>query len=553
MPAPDRRHISVQKGAHMFCSNCGHKMNETDKFCESCGSPAYSEEADAPVVSAAEASSEDPIPNLEKKIMKNMENELLFDMPVNRGNMGQNAQDSMNQEPPQYEHIPPRKGSQPAGKKEKKKINKWIIILSVFVAVLVLVLAIMAFVVSKPTNKLKSVIKDRDWAQAETIYEKSFKGNDKKEAQADALFSDAVQKIESEFTSGSMDYQTAKRHLSAIADFWDDSCVQNTLNRIQQLNDSRTAFEEAEKYMEDKNYKEAIRKYGEIIKSDSNYEEAQSRLETARSKYKDQILRESQAYEELKDYDAAIEQVEDALSLMLGDKDLQERLEDLQEAKADYAIQSVLDQAERYAAQGNYYSAMDLLKNTLVSNSGNQELKAASEDYRKKYEEDILKKAETALGTDENYEAALIVLDSALNTLGGDYPEIEQSLKNKREEYVQAQLEKSQLENAAGAVVGSWHATRVSSNGIEMSAQSFLIYSGMAGTSMRMEFYSTGSFHIDLLGESGDGVWRQDNVGSNTYLLDIGGDVQAVQMNESGKLVMNLDGVVLTFEKEVSA
>ena len=129
---------------------------------------------------------------------------------------------------------------------------------------LIIALAVMAFAVSNPTNKLKAVVKDRDWTRAEEVYEKSFKGNDKREVRADEIFSAAVEKIQSEFTAGSMDYQTAKRHLSALDDFWDDGCVQTALNEVRQLNDSKMAFEEAEKCMEEDDYAGAVRRYGAV-------------------------------------------------------------------------------------------------------------------------------------------------------------------------------------------------------------------------------------------------------------------------------------------------
>ena len=102
----------------MYCCNCGKKIDDNDKFCEHCGSPVFrdepaavipgdgehvsapeapdfSESGSVPVSAPAEAAGDtsepagtvpegadsvtgDTIPNLEKKIMKNMEDELIL-------------------------------------------------------------------------------------------------------------------------------------------------------------------------------------------------------------------------------------------------------------------------------------------------------------------------------------------------------------------------------------------------------------------------------------------------------------------------------------------
>ena len=151
----------------MFCSNCGHEMNETDKFCENCGSPACIEEnvVGAPVseaVSPVSEMGEETIPDLEKEIMKNMENDLLFDMPVSQGKKEKPGKQSgiLEGQKFTYEHIPPKNGNLVSGKKEKNKATKWIILSSVAAAMLMIALAVMAFAVSNPTNKLNDAVKD---------------------------------------------------------------------------------------------------------------------------------------------------------------------------------------------------------------------------------------------------------------------------------------------------------------------------------------------------------------------------------------------------------
>ena len=50
----------------MFCSNCGKKLNDDDRFCDECGSAVYEEPVAVPPAAA------DPNPELEQNIMKKM-------------------------------------------------------------------------------------------------------------------------------------------------------------------------------------------------------------------------------------------------------------------------------------------------------------------------------------------------------------------------------------------------------------------------------------------------------------------------------------------------
>ena len=625
--------VRTEKGASMFCTNCGYELKAGDRFCENCGTPVENPPVENPVKTIKEeqvpiqpentalppesteeqtgmteseaavkmpeqpeeAASGDAIPELEKQIMKNMENELILEMPeeamrkgtrvygeagraehgremhreagsaergremhreAGNGEAGAKPQRTdgyrETEQPgshPPYEYIPGNRKPEKSKKKNGKK-KAWIIALSSLIAVMLLVLAVFAFVLSNPANKLKAAIRDRDWTKVEAIYEKSFSGNEKKKAQADELIKNQVEAITSAYTSDSMDYQTAKGHLTAIAAFWDDASVSDALVQIRELYDSRSAFSDGEKAMKAENYETAIAEYKKVIKADSNYETAQKQLEAAEKAYREAVLDEVEALEKKDDYEEAAKKLAQALKILPGDEALIRKQEELEEAQEDYGIQSVLEQCKKAADQGNYYTAMEGTREALAEYSGNAELQAALEEYKAKYQEDILKKAADALGTNQNYEAALIVLDGALNTLGGDYPEIEQALREQKEAYVQEQLKQSQEETDTAAFVGSWRGSQVTFGGITIDADTYLQYAGLASDQLLMNMRSDGSMHVQLLGETADGTWKK--TGDHAYVLTIEGSDQNVTL-ENGRLIMSLDDVELIFVREAAA
>ena len=635
----------------MFCTNCGYELKAGDRFCENCGTPVENPSVENPPVEnpvktikeeqvpiqpentallpesteeqtgvteseaavkmseqPEEAASGDAIPELEKQIMKNMENELILEMPeeamrngtrvygeagraehgremhreagsaergremhreagsaergremhreAGNGEAGAKPQRTdgyrETEQPgshPPYEYIPGNRKPEKSKKKNGKK-KAWIIALSSLIAVMLLVLAVFAFVLSNPANKLKAAIRDRDWTKVEAIYEKSFSGNEKKKAQADELLKNQVEAITSAYTSDSMDYQTAKGHLTAIAAFWDDASVSDALVQIRELYDSRSAFADGEKAMKAENYETAIAEYKKVIKADSNYETAQKQLEAAEKAYREAVLDEVEALEKKDDYEEAAKKLAQALKILPGDEALIGKQEELEKAQEDYGIQSVLEQGKKAADQGNYYTAMEGTREALAEYSGNAELQAALEEYKAKYQEDILKKAADALGTNQNYEAALIVLDGALNTLGGDYPEIEQALREQKEAYVQEQLKQSQEETDTAAFVGSWRGSQVTFGGMTIDADTYLQYAGLASDQLLMNMRSDGSMHVQLLGETADGTWKKR--GDHAYVLTIEGSDQNVTL-ENGRLIMNLEDVELIFVREAAA
>lgn len=597
----------------MYCCNCGKELGDGDRFCDDCGTPVYEEtgegaegqedehetetdadgpdETEAPVLNQESGFTETYEPeselspgagtvlsDLEKKIMKNMEDELILEMPETAG-QGQPYGSTLappyarppyesSQKQPPYgnsqvlpQDLPGNQGVERTacrGKKadrqpQKKKKKMFIIGLSCVVAALVAAVVFFFFLLFSPEKKLKECVEDRDWTAASALYKDNFKENEKKKEKADEILRNAVDVLKEEFIAGTIDYATVKRHLRGIEDFWDDSYVKDTLDFIRELGDSREAFEEAGRHMLQEEYEDAIRLYGEVISSDANYETAKEKLEAAKSAYREKILGESKAYAQMKDYDSAIAVVEKGLEILAGDTVFKSRLEELQREQEEYGIEEVLTEAENYAAQNNYFEAMDTVRQGLLEKQGNDELEAALEDYSEKYEKDILAKAEAAVGTDENYEAAILIFDSALNTLGGDYAKIEQAIREKREEYVQLQLDKSQKENAESAIVGVWQGTTVSSEGLEFSMEQFLAAGGMAGSSALINCQPSGSFHMELLGVVTDGNWQRDEAGSGVYYLNVGGDRQPVRIDTSGRLHMDLNGIDIVFEKTEEA
>ena len=55
--------VRTEKGASMFCTNCGYELKEGDRFCENCGTPVENPPVEnPPVENPAKTIKEEPVP-----------------------------------------------------------------------------------------------------------------------------------------------------------------------------------------------------------------------------------------------------------------------------------------------------------------------------------------------------------------------------------------------------------------------------------------------------------------------------------------------------------
>lgn len=242
------------------------------------------------------------------------------------------------------------------------------------------------------------------------------------------------------------------------------------IDRIDNLEGSRRNFEYAENCFDKGDYIGAIEMYAMVSEQDANYDEAQKRREEAREAYRKQVLEEAARYAEEGNYGAAIERIgyglEDlpqdevllaqqelynnlaiekfgldaigAADKLIAQKKYEEAINLMNEAIAalpqgasihqemtvfrDTCIKlmqsDAIEQAEAYANQGDYASAITLLENTLAK-VGGEELAAVLDMMQGAFVEDVCAKAD-ALGEAGDYQEALVTVQTALKVLPGN-------------------------------------------------------------------------------------------------------------------------------------
>ena len=348
----------------MICKKCGNQLQEGALFCGGCGS------------------------------MVEKEPEQSYEVP---------------QEPA----ATPGKPAKPKMKKSKK------ILLAVIAGVLVLVIAAGAIFLSyyfSAEQKLLRALEEDDYDAALDIYREEMEGEE-----SDALvekLEERLNAVRENFTGNVIDYEAATAELDSVRSMKVrevNTLLEEVAAYVETLNNSRTAFENAESFMRQEKYEEAMDWYLLVDEIDSNYATAQSQVIAAQDAYRNDILADAALYAEGGFYVEAIAQIETGLKVLPRDTVLTEQKTLYETAKAEQEIQNLLDQAAAYVAQGDYPQAIQLLR----GHETNAELNTTCKKYCQDYEAALLNQANTLIA-EKKYDDAILLLNRGLTVLANN-------------------------------------------------------------------------------------------------------------------------------------
>lgn len=226
--------------------------------------------------------------------------------------------------------------------KNKKVISKTVFIkFVIIVAVLIgIIAAILALINSNPEKKYLSLFRSAKYEDATEFYKENIEGNSEMYSKIENTQKEEIDDIYNQYVEGKLDCKKAVEKISLYknSDVVYEYYLQNK-NKIERLDKSKKSFIDAQKYENENDTKRAIKKYKEVVEFDSNYDVAQKKISVLEEQYKTSILDEAKEYANNKEYDKAIEKINQVISV-LGDSD------DLMKLKSDYAEL----QSERYVS-----------------------------------------------------------------------------------------------------------------------------------------------------------------------------------------------------------
>ena len=173
-------------------------------------------------------------------------------------------------------------------------------------------------------------------------------------------FIEKIKETYTEFKNNEIEYVTATARLESLGKADSDkvkSAKNETLQKVNDLNDSRTAFKTAEAFEKEKNYGKAIENYAKVIEEDENYSVAQQKLTTCSESARTEALDSAKQSADGGDYETALKTLNDALEVLPNDSELTRQSEVYKEAY----VKAVLDKADALVKEKKFDEAKELI------------------------------------------------------------------------------------------------------------------------------------------------------------------------------------------------
>ncbi|WP_019640566.1 DUF5780 domain-containing protein [Paenibacillus fonticola] len=200
--------------------------------------------------------------------------------------------------------------------------TKWLIIGG---ALAILIVAGILFIVlsSNPVAAFKKAIQDNKYGNAVEVYEQEIKGDLEKESEIEAFLKADIEKIKQDYINEKIEFTAAANRFEAIQKTsLLSSEVSAAQNEINELNDSRIAFKSGEEFLKSDNVKDALVELQKVIESDTYYDRAQVLISESSSSYKAIILADADKLSSEKQFEQAVNIINEALAIMPNDSEL---------------------------------------------------------------------------------------------------------------------------------------------------------------------------------------------------------------------------------------
>ncbi len=313
----------------------------------------------------------------------------------------------------------------PTTRRPRKSRRKIAIVAAVAVVLLAAVITI--GIINSPSAQIEKLLRGGDNDTAYSMFVKHFNKNGSLSLNNRLI--DIAEDTVTEYLSGTIDYTVASARLETIKKMGITEVVkplEKAEKNLQTAYNSKQSFKRGEEFWAKKNYAAAISEYEAVIKDDSNYSAARTRLESAISKYRNTVLSDAATFVADGDYDAAVSLLETAEEILKDDALVEKRITEYRKASASKTRTEVIDTADRYSDREDYAAAIRIILTEIAKNSEFGEdttVKANLAYYRDCYKKQAVEKLETLADSKKYDEAGELIAEA--QTLLGENDEIE--------------------------------------------------------------------------------------------------------------------------------
>ena len=279
---------------------------------------------------------------------------------------------------------------------------------------------ILAGCTTKEEKEMKKLLEGDRYSEAADYYAQhsSRIGDESRES----MLKEAIERIREAYLEKKMTCSSAVDSLNALYSLGSEtmeSAISETIASIENLEQSRMAFQQAEKYYQEERYLYALEKYADVIEEDEeNYETAQSKMEECVSLYKKQVLSQAAAFFEEGEYDSAIDLLEETAEYYMynEDKDIQSFLSKYRTEWENETVRGLLSDTMERIEKGDFFSALKQIDGLLADYPENAVLTDLRNSTATSYLDTVLPLIREYM-SEEKYAEAHSICSGALSVL----------------------------------------------------------------------------------------------------------------------------------------
>lgn len=271
------------------------------------------------------------------------------------------------------------------------------------------------------TEKMFELIDKGSYSEAYDYYrEKISEDSDAKELRKDIKkgFSDHFDTILEQYNNGEVDEKELKDLLKLFEKLKfdeDDEDYYEFTEKLEDLKDSKENYDQALEYIEEKNYNMALSYLGYVIEEDSNYENAQKKIEEVGDLIAGEKLVDVKQYLDNKQYGDAVAEAHYLQSDLKGIK----AFEDMYKEAVDGLLKETDAKTEEFFNENDYSSARSYLSSAYSTYYYVDEIGKRYDNIEETYADYVVKESKT-FADKGDYEKAAIMLKAAKDQIRGN-------------------------------------------------------------------------------------------------------------------------------------
>ena len=317
-----------------YCVECGSKMKNESEFCYRCGAP-YPLEGDESLY---------------------MERRAAF-----------------------------RQSKRDSERKAQRKRRGHIVRASILGIVLI---GLVSYLWISPARRASVLATSGKVEEADALYEKSVKGNPVERFLARLLVPKAADSVCDAYNGGSIAYSDAYARIQELIKIEEPGThASKTAQKLDELNISKSAWEEAQAYAEAGDVKNAMLSYRKVVEGDANYEAARQNAADCEDAYKNLVLDTAGTPVTNEEYEKAIAYLEAALEVLPDSTLLSDKLESIRMEYGQKLKKEAIEKARTYIDSHYYAEAIELIKTALPYNEDDSDLLSLLAEAKKAYED----------------------------------------------------------------------------------------------------------------------------------------------------------------------